>query len=422
MKEVIYVLNAGSVGFFGAFLSASFCDIKWTKKNKTIFLTAVVLLAVLQAFLYGCFGQIALRKWYPVITHLPLMVLLGYMGRRWWSIIAVLSAYLCCQLRRWIALLCVEIYSGTDLMQDSIEFIVTIPMLVLIIKYVSPSIRNMSRNSRSMQLYFSFVPAINYFFDYATRIYTNWLVQGVSAAVEFMPFVCSSAYLFFAIYSSEQMRKQSELEQMQAVLNLQIKQADNQISDMRKSQEMAAAYRHDLRHHMQYVSACIKNNALDQAQEYIFNLTNEITNQTMKQYCENTSANLVISAYAGRAADADVAMNVKLRLQESLPITESDFCVLLSNALENALNACIALRNDGGTPFIKVSGYEKNEKLFLEIINSCDEHVNFENGLPVTKKKGHGMGVRSICAVVDKYNGIYSFETRDNCFILRLHV
>ena len=40
-------------------------------------------------------------------------------------------------------------------------------------------------------------------------------------------------------------------------------------------------------------------------------------------------------------------------------------------------------------------------------------------GLPVTDTAGHGIGVRSICSVVERYNGVYSFTEKDGRFVLR---
>ena len=43
-----------------------------------------------------------------------------------------------------------------------------------------------------------------------------------------------------------------------------------------------------------------------------------------------------------------------------------------------------------------------------------------ENGLPVTHAEGHGIGVRSICAIVEKYKGLSDFSVQDGRFILRV--
>ena len=96
--------------------------------------------------------------------------------------------------------------------------------------------------------------------------------------------------------------------------------------------------------------------------------------------------------------------------------------MLLSNALENALHACQNLKEKGIEGKIEVSAFEKNKKLFLQFINSCDSDITFVQGIPVTSQPDHGIGVRSICALVERYEGIYTFEVVEDRFVLRVSI
>lgn len=69
---------------------------------------------------------------------------------------------------------------------------------------------------------------------------------------------------------------------------------------------------------------------------------------------------------------------------------------------------------------IEVQTYEKNEKFFLQVVNDCRETVRFEDGIRVTDQPGHGIGVGSICAIVERYGGLYSFSVREGKFVLRV--
>lgn len=83
-----------------------------------------------------------------------------------------------------------------------------------------------------MQLLFGVVPLAGYLFDYVTRIYTDLLARGNQAAVEFMPFVCSVAYIVFVLRVSAEERTRSQLEQTRNNLKLQVGQAVREISIM----------------------------------------------------------------------------------------------------------------------------------------------------------------------------------------------
>lgn len=115
-------------------------------------------------------------------------------------------------------------------------------------------------------------------------------------------------------------------------------------------------------------------------------------------------------------------MNIKGSFPSSTKLSDSDLCVLLSNALENAINACKPLANNGVSCIIDMQFYNKDDRLFLQIENPFQKPIVFENQIPVSHELGHGMGIQSICAIVDHYGGIYTFLTQDQHFILRLSI
>lgn len=420
---LISLLNGFAVAVFGMILSASFCDIAWNRKRKIAMIGSMAGLLAVQGIILYFMETEMVRFLYPVITHLPLiLILLVLTKKRLWSVVSVFTAYLCCQVRRWLALFITAILSGDAMMQEMSELIITIPLLLLLLKYISPAVRSISYSNTWVQSQFCLIPAVYYIFDYATHIYTDLMVKGTPVVAEFMSFVCSAAYLVFVLRTSEEKWMRSQLEQAQDSLNLQISQAVREIGAMRESQQKTKEYRHDLRHHMQYLAACIENNRLEHAQEYIQSICSEIEASKIIIFCENEAANLIFSSFAERAKEQGVPMKVEAQISKQIAISESDLCVLLSNALENALHACHKIKAKGMEAFIKVSAFEKNKKLFLQIINSCDSDVSFVQGIPVTNEPDHGIGVRSICALVDRYDGIYTFEIEEGRFILRVSI
>ena len=189
-----------------------------------------------------------------------------------------------------------------------------------------------------------------------------------------------------------------------------------EIEGLRESQQKTRAYRHDLRHHLQYLDACLENGQIDQARKYIRSIDAAIEASRLTVYCENEAANLILSAFASRAKNQDVSLSIHAQLPHVLPIAESDLCVLLSNALENALHACAEREHSA----IVVQTYVQSEKFFLQVVNDCSKPVQFQRGIPVTDRPGHGVGVRSICAIVERYGGLYSFSVQNGHFILRI--
>ena len=415
VDTVLYLCNTVAVGLFGIVLSAAFCNIRWTRRNVCCMIASTLAIFLIQGIVYLGIDPVLGPYLYPLHTHLPLAITLCLLSHeRLWPVTSVLTAYLCCQLRRWLALVCVWAFSGGDRMQYAVELIVTLPLLLLLLR-TAPAVRSISRYSVTVQCQFGCTPALYYAFDYLTRVYTNLLADGDPAVVEFMPFVCCVAYLMFLARLSKEQEARARLEQLQNSLNLQVGQAVREIEALRESQQKTRAYRHDLRHHLQYLSGCLENGQYEQAQRYIHEINAEIEAARVVTYCENEAANLIFSAFAARAEAQGVKFSLQAVLPHILPISESDLCVLLSNALENALHAC-----KGADDSIEVQTYEKNGKFFLQVVNDCREAVRFEDGIPVTDRPGHGIGVSSICAIVERYGGLYSFSVKEGKFVLRV--
>lgn len=419
----VSIWNGVSVALFGVILAAAFCDIQWTKKKHLFMTGALAALLLLQGMICFFADIETVRILYPFITHFPLMAVLSFFSKKpVWSMVAVFTGYLCCYVRRWLALFIVTIYSGDVRMQNVTELLITIPLLVVLIKFIAPSVRTVSHYSMSIQIQFGLIPVLSYIFDYMTQIYTDWFAKGNPVVVEFMSFVCSASYLSFVVRTSKEQKLRNQLENTQDCLNLQVTQAVREIELLREAQQKANVYRHDLRHHMQYLSACIENDKLEQAQIYIREICSEVETNKISFYCENEAANLIFSAFAERAKEHEISIKIRAMIPRNLNISECDLCVMLSNALENALHACQERTNNGFSGKIEVSAYEKKGRFFLQMINSCDENIIFEQGIPVTNEPDHGMGVRSICALVEKYGGIYSFSVKEGQFILRISI
>ena len=142
----------------------------------------------------------------------------------------------------------------------------------------------------------------------------------------------------------------------------------------------------------------------------------------MRRFCENEAANLILSSFAGRAEKDGITLNVQGTLPAFILVSDSDLCVILSNALENAIHACRPLVLGGVACTIDVLFYMRENKLFLQITNPCAEEPSFENGIPVSNQPDHGIGVQSICAIVQQYKGVCSFLAQNGQFILRLSI
>ncbi|MBO7739014.1 MAG: ATP-binding protein, partial [Oscillospiraceae bacterium] len=105
---------------------------------------------------------------------------------------------------------------------------------------------------------------------------------------------------------------------------------------------------------------------------------------------------------------------------DSFEANESELATALSNAMENAINACEKLPQENR--FIEVKALSKPQFIIM-VRNSFAGNVEFDaHGIPQSAEEGHGFGTRSIAAFCTKVGGYYEFKAENGVFTLFMHL
>ncbi len=122
--------------------------------------------------------------------------------------------------------------------------------------------------------------------------------------------------------------------------------------------------------------------------------------------------NAALSVYIGRAEALGIPVQCSVSLPTKLMVSENDLSVVVSNLLENAIEATMQEPEEARALSIGIR--HRAKAVVLEIINpSTKRLVLDEDGLPVTSQKGHGLGMASLAAFMEKYKA-YSDFTQEN--------
>ncbi len=234
--------------------------------------------------------------------------------------------------------------------------------------------------------------------------------------LRYLPTIQVFMFYFSLLNNYRELNEKRDLEISQAALNQELDTAAEQLVLLNETQTQAAVYRHDMRHHLNMLSGYLAEGKTAQAEDYIRDIQAGIEAITPRRYCENEAVNLLCSSFAGKAERMGVRLEVEAGLPETLSLPDTELCALISNGLENALNAA-AGTEDKWVEFF--CGIQAN-KLLVEIKNSYCGQVTLRDGLPVSNRQGHGYGCYSIKTIAERCHGMYSFQPEDGVFTLRV--
>jgi two-component system sensor histidine kinase AgrC len=405
---------------FGTMIAISFAGMARTKKNYVVIGSFTILVFILQIISLLLWGMDMTVKLYPLITHITVVVFIVVYLRRSWliALTSMFASYLCCQPPRWIGSVTGAIFDNITINHAS-YIAAVIVTYHLIQKYVAESVRHLMDRSVKSCLLFGAMPAFYYLFDYTTTVYTDFLYSGERAAVQFMPFASSAFYIIFAILYYGETQKQAKIQRERDMIDTQFRQAQTEFASMRQMQQYAAAYRHDIRHHIALLQGLAAKGYIEEIKEYLRTVQSDIDAITPVRYCENETVNLILSSFSSKAKQSMITFTVDAKLSDTYPFSDTELCSLLSNALENAIDASKKI-SDSSKRSIILKMYTKNNKLCFDIRNSYQIEPIFQQGFPVSEQgQGHGFGTKSMAHIVEKYHGIYQFAVKDGWFIFQ---
>lgn len=416
---VIGLLRFGVSLVFGIAVSVLFAGIEPTRKNKLVTGLLCVIFLFVQTASWWLVGLDLTSKLYPLITHLPLMFIFSLYYKRPWiiSAVSVLSGYLCCQAPRWIGFLAGAIFGSS--LADHAFYITAVFLFYYFLKrYVAGSVQQLMEKSNKSCLLLGGVPIFYYLFDYVTTVYTDVLYQGTKWAVQFMPSTISVFYFVFVILYYAETQKQASIQRERDMLDAQFRLAQTEFASLRQMQQNAASYRHDMRHHFTLLQGLASKEYIEELKEYLRTAQSDMDAITPIRFCENETVNLILSAFATKAKQSGILLTIDSKLPDSLTLSDTELCSLLSNALENAIQASEHIA-DSNKRIIRLRVYSKNNKLCIDIRNSYQIEPIFHQGLPVSKEQGHGFGTKSMAHIVEKHGGVYQFSVKDGWFIFQ---
>lgn len=231
-------------------------------------------------------------------------------------------------------------------------------------------------------------------------------------------FIAETLLIFSVILTLTILEKQEKHIKTTEDLNFAQSLIKNQAAhykELYRQQEQIKKYRHDSKNFIISLKSKINSLPADEALVYIkekldlYPLTSEAINSG------NPVTDAIISAKKQSAMQSDVKINTNIRLSEKIQIDETELGVLLGNALDNAIEA--ASKTD--LKEIKLCMISSGGIISIEIENPISETPNLKN-LSTTKKNAvfHGIGLKSIKSIAEKYGGHINIKCENGRFIL----
>lgn len=181
---------------------------------------------------------------------------------------------------------------------------------------------------------------------------------------------------------------------------------------------------HDFNNHL----LCIKEYAEKENYKKIIDYINLLQgykgeNTFFKKYSGNEIIDYIISEKVNIAKQKGITILIDLSIPDTFQCSDFDICIILTNAIDNAIEALSDIDTKVDKNINLIMRYTKSS-LYICVTNPCLKPIYFtsDGTLQTTKKSsfGHGIGLSSIQKAANRYNGLVRTNIENDIFKLEI--
>lgn len=220
-------------------------------------------------------------------------------------------------------------------------------------------------------------------------------------------------YLFkFASDAKEYEQRELMLEQQKYLMNVYYQNIDEKYINTQRIM-------HDIKRHIDMARNYFSDGDSKNANKYLDTIEENIRSIGRTFRFKNKILNLIINEKYITCKSKGIEFNVKVQDIEKLNISDYDMTTILSNLLDNAIEACEEIDVQENRK-IELRIHKYNEFLIVSVKNPV-ESLNYKRDKFISTKKGHlGIGLVNVEDTVKRYDGNFKIEHYNKIFLVKI--
>lgn len=217
--------------------------------------------------------------------------------------------------------------------------------------------------------------------------------------------------LFCILYAYKKLAESFKLSEEVSLLELETHFLNQYVEEAKIRYEKTKSFRHDVKNHITIVKQLVQNGNTNAALQYMGDMENLTADMSFPVSTNHPVLDILIGNKLGVAKSNQIEVQCSFIAPYPCEIADIDFCIIFSNALDNAILACNRMSDDK-PKYIHIMGKVQGDFILIEIRNSYSGAGSIHGGT----------GLANIKAVAEKYHGVMEIRTEGELFILSVLV
>ncbi|MDE6626056.1 MAG: GHKL domain-containing protein [Lachnospiraceae bacterium] len=168
---------------------------------------------------------------------------------------------------------------------------------------------------------------------------------------------------------------------------------------------------HEYKNQIMCMESLLEKKNYAELEEYIKNISGNLSKERNYLNTNNVFVDAILNTKFREIEEKGIVLVFKINELSELSINDEDIVIILSNLLNNAIEACEKCK---GQKLIKIKFVKEEREIIISVKNTYDNKIVYHEGEIQTSKSNldeHGIGIKNIIDTIAKYDGSYVIQS-----------
>jgi len=224
-----------------------------------------------------------------------------------------------------------------------------------------------------------------------------------------MPITILMLFVYLIFISNKKLSLELKVDNDKALITAQAKHIKEIIEQSSEIEKL----KHDFATHSKIICDLAETENYEDLRKYLNDFKDRY-NVAPLLFCSRGALNAILSNKYKLAESEGIDVQIYFATEGSEEISDIDLCSVVANLLQNAIEACERLDKDANRHIRLSASGKANCFIITQTNTSLEPNVGYKTHKSDTKN--HGIGLRIIKDIAEKYNGSVSFDFEDGIF------
>lgn len=193
------------------------------------------------------------------------------------------------------------------------------------------------------------------------------------------------------------------------IFRLQVKNQVEMYRSISENFDKQKKKTHEFKNQISCIETLMKRSQFTKLEEYVKGIYSKLDKEMDAIDTNNIIVNAILNTKYQEAQENGIIFVLRVNDLSGLRIKDEDIVTILSNLLNNAIEAC--KKCDVSRRILKLKFVDEDGMIKIGIRNTFEYTILYENGeiksTKLVRTEEHGVGIKNIIEVIEKYNGSY---------------